>query len=468
MRTKLLAAALLLLALPVFAAEQKPLPKELPAFGADRPLPTPQLTEVKTADGLTVWIVARSGFPKVTCNLVVRGGSAADPQDLPGLNGLLAGTLKSGTPTRSAAQIAEQLAAVGGQITTSSNEDAVFVAVNGLGSGISPLLTILADVARHASFPASEVKLAQETALSELQAQMATPEYLGGKAFAEALYGSHPYHVTAPTTASISTATPEILRREFARRFRPERALLLIVGDVDAKAAERLVTAAFGGWKGTGEAAPQTPAAPTTATPGIRLVDRPNSVQSLIMIGSPGPKATDPEYYPMLVANTIFGGAFGSRLTLNIREDKGYTYSPGSAVQTREQGGRLRVRADVRNAVTGASLNEMFYEMTRMGTTSPTESEMATAKRLQVGLFLLRGQSQGAFATVLAANWINGLPPKEVVEFVQKVNAVTIADVDRVGKSEYPVRRQVVVVVGDSSKVKADVAQFGPVTDIKP
>jgi zinc protease len=185
-------------------------------------------------------------------------------------------------------------------------------------------------------------------------------------------------------------------------------------------------------------------------------------------VGRQGPKASDPAYYPAIVANTIFGGAFGSRLTKNIREDKGYTYSPGSSVGARERGGLLRVRADVRNEVTGPTLMEMFYELDRMGATKPTDEEVTTAKRYQSGLYLLRNQIQGAVAGLLANNWVNGLPSSALGEFVPKVQAVTVPEIQKAGQALFASENQTVVVVGDAGKVKAEVAQFGTVKDFKP
>jgi zinc protease len=450
------------------AAEEKPLPKELPRFGADPPLPVPATARSTTPEGLTVWIAARPGLPKLTATLTVRGGSAADPRELPGVSQLLAETVKDGTATRTARQLAEELQAAGGQISASASEDAISVTVVGLSSGAQRVLDVLADVARHASFPAGEVALAVSNARAGLEARLATPEFLGSKAFARALYGDHPYHVVAPTPESLAAITPDALKREFARRFRPERALLVVVGDVDAAATGKTIAAAFGGWQGLGEAAGPTPPAPGSPGRAIFLVNRPGSVQSLFLVGAPGPRMTDADYYPALVANTIFGGAFGSRLIRNIREDKGYSYSPSSTLQTLEAGGLLRVRADVRNEVTAPALKEIFSELDRMGSTRPSTEELATAKRLQAGLYLLRNQRQGGLAGALAANWINGLPPEALGEFVPKIQAVTAADVAGIGERYLASRRQLVVVVGDSAKVRPVLEQFGAVTDLQP
>jgi zinc protease len=258
--------------------------------------------------------------------------------------------------------------------------------------------------------------------------------------------------------------TPEILKKEFARRFRPDRALLVVIGDFDLAAAKATTGKAFGGWKAAGEAPGATPPVQPSKPRELFMVNRAGSVQSVIAVGRTTLKATDPDYYPLVVANTIFGGAFGSRLTKNIREDKGYTYSPGSQASTFEEGGLLRVRAEVRNDVTGASLLEIFYELDRMAATKPTEEEVTTAKRYQGGLYLLRNQIQGSVARTLAANWIKGLPPEELGSFVPKVNAVTVDQIVKAGKTYFPSKGQTVVVVGDVDKVKPEVEQYGPVT----
>jgi predicted Zn-dependent peptidase len=467
-RKTLLAAALALLAPALSASEKKPLPKDLPPFGEDKPLPVPTIAQSKLPNGLTVWVVKRGGYPKAVVKLAVRGGAAADPKDAPGISDLLADTLKEGTTTRSSRQIAEELQTVGAEIGANAASDALYLTATGLGSGAPKMLEILADVARNPVFPAAEVELAKGNALEGLKAQEATPEYQARKALAKAVYGDHPYHVVGATRETLQAATVDQLKKEHVRRFRPEGSLLVVVGDVDAAAVTAAVNRSFGTWKGTGDAPPATPASPGASPRRLLVVNRPGSVQSQILIGRPVVTVTDPRYYPLLVANTICAGSFGSRLVENIREDKGYTYSPGGGVQARERGGLLTVRADVRNEVTGASLLEMFYELDRMGATTAAPEELSRAKRYQAGLYLLRNQIQGAVAQTLASNWVNGLPPEALGEFVTKVNAVTADEVREAGQSFYPSAMQTVVVVGDEPKVKAELQQFGAATTVQP
>jgi predicted Zn-dependent peptidase len=469
MTRKLLPLALATLLAPALqASEAKPLPKDLPPFGADKPLPVPTIAQSKLPNGLSVWVVNRPGYPKVAIRLAVRGGSAADPKEAPGISELLADTLKEGTTTRTSRKIAEELQTVGAEIGANAAADAIYVSAAGLGSGAPRILEIVADVVRNPAFPAAEVELAKGNALEALKAQESTPEYLARKALARAVYGDHPYHVVGATRETLEAATVEQLEKEHARRFRPEAALLVVVGNVDAAAVTAAVNRFFGSWKGTGEALAATPAPPTAATRRLLVVNRPGSVQSQILLGRSVVTVTDPRYYPLLVANTICAGSFGSRLVENIREDKGYTYSPGGGVQANQKAGLLTVRADVRNEVTAASLLEMFYELDRMGATAPTDEELSRAKRYQSGLYLLRNQIQGSVAQTLASNWVNGLPPEALGEFVTRVNAVTSDQVREAGRAFYPSATQTVVVVGDEPKVKAELAQFGEATAVQP
>ena len=461
-------AAALALAAPcgAQAAEKKPLPKDLPPFGADKPLPVPQIAQSKLPNGLGVWLVKRSGFPRAAIVLAVRGGgTAADPKNAEGVTELLSATVKEGTATRTSRAIAEELQGVGAEIDASATADALYVSVSGLGSGAPKMLEVLADVARNASYPQAEVELAKQNAISGLAARESTPEFEAQKALARAVYGDHPYHIVAPSRETLQAATAAELKQEHARRFHPERSLLVVVGDFDAAAVQAAVTQHFGPWRGTGEAVPETPAAPDASmTRRLLIAPRAGSVQSQILIGRRAATVTDPAYFPLLVANTICAGSFGSRLVENIREDKGYTYSPGGGITARAKSALLTARADVRTEVTGATLTEMFYEEDRMGSTLPTDEELQRAKRYQAGLYLIRNQIQTTVAQALASNWVNGLPPEALGEFVTKVNAVTPDQVQKAGRTYFPSARQTVVVVGEEAKLKDELAQFGEPT----
>lgn len=467
-KTAALLAALLLAPPGADAAEPPPFPKELPPYAADRPLPVPAVAKERLPNGMELWLVPRGGLPKVSTTLAVRGGRASDPEGLAGLSDLLSATMKEGAGKRSARQIAEELQAIGGDLAVSAGADAFYVSASSLSTGATRLLELLASVALAPAFPADEVELAKENAREELEVAESTPDFLASRAFAESVYGAHPYRRVSATRETIGKTTPGLLRTEHARRFRPDQALLVVVGELDAEAVRAAVARGFGAWKAGGEPLPPLPPSPPARAREILLVDRPGSVQSTVVAGRPGPAVSDPDWHDVLVANTLFSEAFSSRLVTNIREQKGYTYSPSGSFTPRRAGGLLEVQADVRNEVTAATLLEVFYELDRLAATSPTDEELEAAKRYQAGMHLLRNQVRGAVAGTLARNWVNGLPPEALGEFVPKVNAVTAERVRAAGRKHFLSATQTVVVVGDAKEVRPQLELWGAVKDVKP
>ncbi|HKT46904.1 MAG TPA: pitrilysin family protein [Candidatus Acidoferrales bacterium] len=455
--------AALVCAFSASAQKEKPLPKGLPPFGPERPLQAPKVQQTKLENGLTVWLVPEPGFPKISYAIATLGGYAADPKDRPGLSDLLAATIDQGTKTRNSRQIAEQMQNAGGDIGGNVSRDAFFVSAGVLASKADEGLAILADILQNATFPDAEVDLARRNLLDSLQSQEADPHFLANRALAKVMFGNGPYSIISPTKESLTAATPADLRAEYARRFRPDQALLVAVGDFNAEKMLAAVRQQFGAWRAPASAVEGAPAPPSTAdlSHAIYFVPRPDSVQTTLEFAAFGPKRSDPDYPAAVVANAIYGGTFGSRLTANIREDKGYTYSPGSFLQAFRSAGALRTQADVRNAVTGPSLNEIFYEMNRMATTSPTDRELEQAKRYLVGIEAIRMQANSAVAGELAGLWIQGLPPEEISAYNNKIAAMTSADVDAAARKYFPASRTAIVAVGEEKTVRTQLALFG-------
>jgi predicted Zn-dependent peptidase len=184
-------------------------------------------------------------------------------------------------------------------------------------------------------------------------------------------------------------------------------------------------------------------------------------VQTTIELATFGPIESDPDYAASDVANAIYGGTFGSRLTSNVREDKGYSYSPFAVLRTYRATGLVISRADVRNEVTAPAFNEMTYELNRMATTSPTKEELATAKRYLVGTEAIRLQVRDSVAGELAGLWVEGLPPEQIGIYGQKVAAMTTEEVDAVAKKYFPAAHAAIVAVGEEKVVRDAFAPFG-------
>jgi zinc protease len=444
------------------AKEKAPLPKDLPAYGTEKPSQAPAVKATKLENGLMVWLVSEPGFPKVSFSVAMRGGMAADPADRPGISELLSKALDQGTKSRTAKQIAEEIQAAGGDIDTQAGKDAIVVSTSVLSSKTDGALTVLADVLENASFPDNEVALAKRNLADSLRQREAEPSFLAARAMARVLFGDNPYHVTAPTQESVEAATSTDLRRIYGQRFRPDQAILVAVGDFENDKMTDLLHAKLAAWKAPAAVPVAVQARFSTALrPVVSLVPRPNSVQTTLWFGTLGPLRSDPDYEAADVANAIYGGTFGSRLVSNIREDKGYTYAAFGLVRTYRAAGVLITRADVRNEVTPASVNEMTYELNRLATTSPTEEELATAKRYLVGVEAIQLQSRASVAGKLANLWVLDLPPEEIGAYGQKVASITAAQVDTAARKYFPASRAAIVVVGEEKIVRDAFELYG-------
>jgi zinc protease len=442
--------------------QQTPLPKDLPPYGPEKPLEAPSVKIAKLDNGLTVWLVSKPGFPTLSYSVSVRGGLAADPSDRPGISELLSNTIDQGTKSRNAKKIAEDFQGAGGDLSANAEKDSIEVSTTVLAAKAEPAMAVLADILQNASFPDDEVALAKSNLADSLQQQEADPGFLASRAVANVLFGKNPYHVISPTKGSIAASTSADLRKIYAQRFRPDQAVFIAVGDFQNEKMLELVKSNFGAWKSPAESPiAETPRFTPDPPHAVFVVERPGSVQTTIEFAAPGPLRGDPDFESAVVANAIYGGTFGSRLTSNIREEKGYTYSPHTSVNTYRAAGALVSHADVRNAVTAATVNEITYELNRLVTTSPTPDELSQAKRFLVGIQAISLQSRASVARALAALWVKSLPPEEIGIYGKKVAATTADDVDSAAKKYFPASRAAIVAVGEASVVREALAPFG-------
>lgn len=437
----------------------------LPAYGADKPLPVPHIARKTLANGLEVWVVPRKGLPRVDYVLAMRGaGSAADDVQRPGFAGLLASLLNEGTAKHSSRAIAEASQALGGGVAGSTSQDGITVSAYALASGAAEMMKLLAEVVREPVFPDAEVALAKANALQSLKVAETQPGFRADRALSRAIYGDHPYARTTGTAESINATDAAQLRAEHARRFRPDRALLVITGQIAEADAIKLAEAAFGDWKVSGAPVAETPAARTAAEPARVLLERPGSVQATVRLGRPGASATVEEQVPLRLASTIIGGGFSSRVNTNLREDKGYTYGASAGARLFRQGGAIIGGADVRNEVTGKALAEYFKEYRKLGEELVGDDEMRMNKRYVAGTYLLTNQMQRAVAGTLANNWLIGLPPEFLGQYVPKVQQVTPEQVRAIGKKYFDPATQSIVVVGDKAAIAEQLKEFGEFT----
>ncbi len=467
MKKLMLTLAIATMFAPLAYAADAPAANGLPPYGKDKPIPVPKIAQKTLANGMTVWVVPRKGLPRVDFVLAVRGaGFSADTKAQPNFASMMANVMAEGTTKRDSRAIAEAAQGMGGSIGTGAAHDGITVSGNALTSHASSMLQLLAEVTRMPSFPTKEVALAKANALQGLKLSEATPSYRVERAVAKAVFADHPYGNTFATVESVTGVTEDALKAEHARRVRPERSLLVITGPVTEAEGMKMAMAAFGDWKVDGPAVPDAPAAATGIKPVRMVLTRAGSVQSTVRLASPGMPASSADHVPLRLASTILGGGFSSRVNTNLRENKGYTYGASAGARIYRNGGAMVGGADVRNEVTGAAIKEYHNEYRRIGTELVSPAELDMNKRYMAGGYLISNQQQRAVAATLAGNWLAGLPPEFLGNFVPAIQKVTAEQVRDMGKKYFTPENQSIVIVGDPGAISAQLKEYGEfVTD---
>jgi predicted Zn-dependent peptidase len=427
----------------------------------------PALTEKKLDNGLTVVLVPLPNVPKITAELTFLAGRGTGAREHPGVAQLAARVLTEGTERRTSKELKEELRSIGGSMSVTVDDDATTITSTSLSEFAPQLFGLIDDVAEHPAFPKSEVDLAKANFAQEIEEQRAQPDFVASEAFARAMFGSHPYGFVVPEPASIAKVTRESLKTFAAGHYAPNNAHLIVVGDLEPPAMYGVIEKAFAAWK-RGSAPPlETPALPKREKRQIYFVDRPGSVQSTILIGALAPPRKSPDYIPLRTANVILGGAFYSRLVRNIREDKGYTYTPFSSADLRRRGGAFYAGASVRNEVTGPTILETLYELDRMRVQPVTKEELDSAKTYSIGTLSVELESQLGLANRINTIYTYQLPYNFLQTFTDKVDALTPAEIQKSAARYFDTYRGAIVIVGDYAQVKDQVAPFGDVTLVK-
>ena len=436
----------------------------LPPVGPERSFAPAARAERTLPNGLQVITLRHATVPKVTAILGIESGLAVDPAEKAGLAQFVVDLAQEGTTTRSSEQIKREVFGLGASLSGTAGQDVSSFQMRGLNTTLPQMLTILADVVRNPIFPQSELDLLKSTTAQRLQAQTASPQYVNNKLFRQTLFGNHPYARIGVTPETLPAIDRQSIENFHQTYYRPNNAVLIVVGDIAADAVFAAAEKALGGWER--RALPEIKQAPLPALKGRSLVfvQRPNSVQSSISVGNFTPQRNDPRYYTLQLANQIFGAAFDSRLVRNIREEKGYTYSPGSIFQSMGQGGLYRAVADVRNDVTGATLKEIYAEIDKFRSGGPEAEELSDAKQYTRGLFVLQNASQTGLANTLSTMSTYDLPKDYLETFQRHISQPSAEAIKTGAQMLLGSEDSVVVVVGDYTKVKD---QLGAFTNIR-
>jgi len=416
--------------------------------------------ETTLPNGLKVVIFENKRLPLVNFRLAFKSGAAHDPPGVPGMTEVLAKMLHEGTRTRTSKQIAEEVEKIGGSLNASASSDNTIIAASALAKYAPEVLELLADVVLHPSFPEKELGIYRENTKEELKLQRAQADFLAGERTAKVLFGEHPYSVVSTTPAVLDSVSGEKLTGFHRERFIPNNAVFVAVGDVDSGELLEELTRLFGDWQKGEIENSDFPAPPARAARTLSLVNRPNSSQANIVLGNIAIKRTDPDFFPLTVMNMVLGGGASSRLFMNLREEKGYTYGAYSSVDSRRLTGVIEATAEVRTAVTGDSLKEFFYELERIRTEPVPEDELNDAKNYIAGSFPLRVETQEGLTNQIVSQQVFGLPEDYLQTFQNNINAVTAADVQRVAQKYIHPDKLAIVVVGDAGQLLEQVKAY--------
>lgn len=378
-----------------------PLAGGVPPLGPPPRVRKPRVAERTLASGLKVVAVRQAGVPLVEVRLRIpfAGRGTAHPARA----SLLADTLLAGTAERSQVRIAEELQGVGAELSVSNDADRLVVSGAVLATGLPTLLDVVADVLTAAAYPQREVRSERDRLTERITVARAQPTVLVNEALHKRMYGNHPYARELPTVEAVRRVSPAVLRTLHAERVVPAGSVLVLVGDLSPARVLDRVERAVGGWHATAPTDAVAPPVPALTTGPTLLVDRPGSVQSSIRIAGPAPTRHDPSYPAFQAANLIFGGYFSSRMVENIREDKGYSYSPASRIDHAVAGSSVVVQAEVATEVTAPALLEIGYELGKVATLPATQEELDSVRQYAIGTLALSVATQAGLASTLAA-----------------------------------------------------------------
>ena len=435
---------------------------KLPKPGPNPKLVLPSIEKTKLSNGLEVWMVEQKELPIVALNLVLKSGQGNEPDNRTGLANMVASLLDDGTRSRSAVDITNQLQALGIQgIAAGSSWDATTVSMQALSRNLDQALDIYSDVIMNPAFPDKEVESLRARSLIGLQQQRANPNVVGNVVYNKVLYGDHPYG-RDNSEASIKAITRDDITKFYEATYRPNNGVLIVVGDLNKSALKAKLEQAFANWKPGDVSNRDLPTAKSLDKTGIYIVDRPNAAQSVVSIGQVGIDRSNPDYFPVVVMNSILGGGITSRISMNLREEKGYTYGANSGFQFRRGAGPFRAGGDIQTAVTKEAVVEFMKELNDIrGGRPATQKELDYNKQSLIRRYPAGFETVGAISNQLSNLVVYGLPDTYFNDYISKVNAVTLDDVNRVATKYLDPSKMAIVIVGDRKVIEPGLKDLG-------
>lgn len=435
-----------------------------------KPAPKVQLPEFQKAtlkNGLQIRLVEHHELPTVSLNLVIQAGSDHDPVSQPGIASMTADVIDEGTSTRSSLEIAEELELIGASVGVNSGFDGSFMTLNTLKKHLTKGLEIFADILVNPNFPQKEFDRLKKQRVTALSQQKDQPPVIANNAYAYILYGAdHPYgNNPSGTEGSLGAMTRDQLATFYKTYYRPNNATLIVVGDVTMAEIIGSLESSLGAWM-PGEIPPFTLQDPKAVDKTrVFLVDKPGAPQSEVRIGYPALSRNTPDFFPVVIMNRLLGGQFSSRINLNLREKHGYTYGANSGFRFNKGSGPFTAQGGIVTEKTDSAMREFMNEIDLMREKGMDDTELRFVKNGLIGNFALTFETPGQIAGALQNVVVYGLPEDYYNTYLQKIEAVSLGEVNGVAKKYLNSSKMAMVVVGDLSKIRENVERmnFGDV-----
>jgi zinc protease len=450
------------LAFGSFAQKQKQTP---PAGGQPRDFVLPEKKLDKLPNGLQTTMVQYGAIPKVNVNLIIKTGNVHEDANQVWLADLTTNLMKEGTKTMDFKTISKKVAAMGGELNIGVGPDQTFVSGSVLSEYAADLIKIMADVVMNPAFPASELERLKTDLKRQLSVQKTIPQNQASEKFFGMVFKDHAYGRYFPTEEMLNSYTLDMVKNFYDKNFGGKRAVIYVVGKFDESAAKKSIEGSFKSWK-EGPDVNYPPATPVR-TNEVSMIDRPDAPQTTVMLGLPTLTPKSEDYVALQVTNSILGGSFSSRITSNIREDKGYTYSPFSTIQNQKGVSVWYEQADVTSEHTGASLREISKEIKRLQTEEPSKEEMEGIQKYMSGVFVLQNSTPNGIIGQLNFIDFHGLDDSYLTNRVKNIYAITPAKVSQMTKDYFKYEDMTLVLVGDKKQLQKQIKEHEVAKKIK-
>lgn len=449
---------------PSTPSNQVELKKRAPVSKDILKVKLPRATEATLSNGLTVLIIEDHRLPLISIQYSVGGsGPIFEPQNMIGISRITAQMMTEGTKTRTSLQIAQEVERLGASVSVASSFGSTVsvLSASGLSDNFDKWFDLANDVLLNPTFPATELDRHKQQLTVALRQQRTSAGFLMSERFSRAMYGDHPAGNVSTNQGTVDALTPALLQKWHDDKYTPQNTILGISGDVKAADLVPKLEKLLAGWKKTDlkEVLPANPK-PSTARKVI-LVDRPDSVQTSIVMGNIAIDRRDPDYFAMVALNQVLGGGGAGRLFKNLREEKGYTYGAYSSFSAKKFPGPWNANAEVRTEVTDGALTEFIKELQRMRDQPVSDQELDDAKRAIVASFALSLESPDELVNYALTRKIYGFTEDYWDTYPTKLMAVTAADIQRVARKYIDPATMQIVAVGDGSKIRTVLEKYG-------